>query len=467
MLVISALLPVTVARSTSAPEVLDVLVESDTGAGEPQVAVDPRHPLDVVVGENNLGVSVSHDGGRHWTHVSLPNQGDNATTIDAAGTYAYTSLDGEVMVSRDRGRTWTSAGNWVGDLAATTYGLAGSTKLAFRFLGCNAPAPLGPVDPLSGPGFHVIGCDRPWLTADATHPGLLRVAFTDHSDGSGGALVETAGCKTSTATNQVFSCGRQYVTTSKDGGRTWGAFVPVDSAAVPMDHTNGFSGIPLSRAGVLATAYLAGAFPGSACTTCVVFQTSNDDGRTWARHLVPATVDGPSLGAHALNPLDVSSSTAFEPYVAQDPSRAGRYAVMVYDRTQTGLLVQVTNDFGRTWSPAVRLGEKGGDKRWLPWIAYGPGGALGVMWKTSYAEGSFEVWGAVAPRGDTRFARPVRLSSKRSPGTVTQVAADDASFVTLDRTTLHAAWGDRREGTLGIHYARYSFASDPAVRALR
>ena len=468
LLVVAALLPVATARSASAPTVTDVLVQQDSGAGEPQVAVDPRHPLDVVVGENNLGVSVSHDGGRRWTHVDLPNQGDNTTTVDAAGTYAYTSLDGEVFTSKDRGRTWQAVGNWVGALAGAWWQVGGSTKLAFRFLGCNAPAPVGPVNPVGGPGFHVIGCDRPWLTADATRPGLLRLTFTDHSDGSGGALVETVGCKTSTATNQVFSCGRQYVTTSKDGGRTWSAFHPVDAATAPMDHTNGFSGIPVSRGGVLATAYLAGAFPRSTCTTCVVFQTSKDDGVTWTRHLVPATVDGPALGAHALNPLSVSSSTAFEPYLAQDPSRPGRYAVMVYDKAQTGLLVQVTTDFGRTWTAPVRLADKGSGKRWLPWLAYGTRGALGVVWRTELTEGgSYEVWGAVAPQGGTRFARPVRLSSKRSPGPVSQVAADDASFVALDGTTLHAAWGDRREGTLGIHYARYAFGSDPAVRALR
>jgi hypothetical protein len=467
MLAFTALLPLATARSAAAPKVRDVLVRADTGAGEPQVAVDPRHPQDVVVGENNLGVSVSHDGGQHWSQVALPNQGDNTTTIDAAGTYAYTSLDGVVLTSKDRGRTWTNVGNWVGSLAAAWYGVGGSSQLPFRFLGCNAPAPTGPVDPVSGPGFHVIGCDRPWLSADATRPGLLRVVFTDHSDGSGGAPVDTVGCKTSTATNQVFSCGRQYVTTSRDGGRSWSALHPVDSADAPMNHTNGFSGIPMSRAGVLATSYLAGAFPGSACTTCVVFQTSHDDGRTWTRHLVPASVDGPSLGAHALNPLAVSSSTAFEPYVAQDPSRPGRYAVMVYDHARRTLLVQVTTDFGRSWAGPARLAEQGGEQRWLPWIAYGPSGALGVMWRTAFSEGSYEVWAAVSPGGFTRFARPVRLSSKRSPGPVSQVAADDASFVTLDGTVLHAAWGDRREGTLGIHYARYAFASDPAVRALR
>lgn len=467
MLALLSLASVATARSAPAPSVRDVLVRADTGAGEPQVALDPRHPGDVVVGLNNLGVSVSHDAGLHWTHVDLPNQGDNALTIDAAGRYAYTSLDGEVMVSTDRGRTWSSAGNWVGDLAHAWYGVAGGTKLAFRFLGCNAPRPAGPVDPVAGPGFHVIGCDRPWLTADATRPGLLRLSFTDHSDGSGGRPLETVGCKTSTATNQVFSCGRQYVSTSRDGGATWGAFVPVDSPDVPMDHTNGFSGIPVSRAGVLATSYLAGAFPGQPCTTCVVLQTSTDDGRSWHRRLVPVAIDGASLGAHDLNPLAVSSSVAFQPYLAQDPGRPGRYAVMVYDRARTGLLVLVTTDAGRTWSQPVRLAGPAGAAPWLPWISYGPGGALGVIWKAAAADGSFEAWAAVSPSGGTRFARAVRLSDARSPGAVSQVAADDASFVVLDRTTLHAAWGDRREGALGVHYARYDFATDPAVRAAR
>ena len=85
--------------------------------------------------------------------------------------------------------------------------------------------------PVGGPGFHVIGCDRPWMTADATIPGRLYVSFVDHSDGSGGELVPNVQCKTSTATNQFFSCGRQYVTSSRDGGKTWKPFAPVDSAA--------------------------------------------------------------------------------------------------------------------------------------------------------------------------------------------------------------------------------------------
>ena len=460
-------LPLVTADATAPPLVFDTLVHGDTGVGEPQVAVDPRHPGDVVVGENNSGVSVSHDFGRTWQQVDLRNQGDNTTTVDAAGTYAYTSLDGDVQVSRDRGRTWTSAGNWVGALAGLWAGTVSNDfrGVPFRFLGCNAPLPVGPVDPLGGPGLHVIGCDRPWMTADATLPGHLYVSFVDHSDGSGGEPVPSAQCKTSTATNQFFSCGRQYVTSSRDGGLTWKPFTPVDGPDAPADYTNGFSGIPVGRGGLLATAYLAGKAPGSTCTTCLVFQTSRDFGTTWTKHVVPASVDGPALGAHVLNPLAISSSLAFQPYLAQDPSRPGRYAVMVFDKAQTHLLVYVTTDFGKTWSAPARLAEPGGKQRWLPWLAYGTGGALGAMWRTTYDDGSYAVFAAVAPKGGTDFLRPVQLSSKRSPGPVSAVAGDDNSTVTLDGQTLHAVWGDRRECSLGVHYARYAFAEDKPSRA--
>jgi hypothetical protein len=175
--------------------------------------------------------------------------------------------------------------------------------------------------------------------------------------------------------------------------------------------------------------------------------------------VVPAPAPGAAL-------VSTEQSTLFEPYTAADPSRPGRYAVMVLDPSQAHLLVYVTTDSGGSWRGPATLGEQGGEKRYLPWIAYGPTGALGVVWRTAYADGSYAAWAAVAPRGGTRFARPVRLSSARSPGPVSQLAGDDASDVALDARYLHAAWGDRRGGTLGVHYGRYRFVADPAVKAL-
>jgi hypothetical protein len=336
--------------------------------------------------------------------------------------------------------------------------------VAARELSCNAPQPAGPVSiqPEQGPGPHAIGCDRPWLSSDPS-TGTLYVSFTDHADNSGGASWRSwelgwLGCKATVLVNPVFACGRQYVASSHDSGRSWSAFVAFDSADFPAGATGGFSGGPVASAGVLATAYVAGGAPGGACDGCVIFETSRDDGVSWTRRRVPASVGAATV-------LTTDASTLFVPYAAADPSRPGRFAVMLFDAAQRLLLVFVTADAGATWLGPARLAEADGLKRYDPWIAYGPTGALGVLWRTAYQDGSYAAWAAVAPAGDARFARPVRLSSAPSPGPVNQLAADDASSVALDAQYLHAAWGDRRTGKLGIRYGRYHYAADPAVQA--
>ena len=251
----------------------------------------------------------------------------------------------------------------------------------------------------------MIGCDRPWLTADATIPGqLLRLLRRPLGRQRRRRCVPNLECKTSTATNQFFSCGRQYVTSSRDGGKTWKPFVPVDYATAPADYTNGFSGIPVARAGVLATAYLAGKAPGSSCTTCLVFQTSRDDGTTWTTHVVPGRDRRPVARRARPQPAGDQLLAGLRALPRPGPvaSRAATRSC-TSTRRRPQLLVQVTTDFGRTWTRPVRLAETGGVQRWLPWIAYGTGGALGVMWRTTYADGSYAIWAAVSPHGTHRL----------------------------------------------------------------
>lgn len=465
-LLLAALAPPPAAAAPTAPLTFDTVVHADTGLGEPQVRVNPRDPSNLVIGENDSGVSISHDRGASWRQVSLPNPGDNVVAARPDGSFAYSSLDGRLRVSADGGDSWTAVGNWVGAAATRTQPLSAYPlgSVAARELSCNAPQPAGPVAPRpeQGPGPHAIGCDRPWLSSDAS-TGTLYVSFTDHADNSGGASgrgweLGWLGCKATVLVSPVFACGRQYVASSHDGGRSWSPFVPFDSADYAAGSTGGFSGGPVASAGVLASAYVAGSAAGVACDGCAIFETSRDDGVSWMRHRVPASVAAATV-------LTTDASTLFAPYSAADPSRPGRFAVMLFDAAQRSLLVFVTTDAGATWQGPARLGEVPTLKRYDPWIAYGPTGALGVVWRTAYPDGSYAAWATVAPAGDVRFARPVRLSSAPSPGPVNQLAGDDASSVALDDRYLHAAWGDRRTGKLGIRYGRYDFAADPAVRA--
>ena len=130
--------------------VTDVLVHADTGVGRAAGRGRPPPPRrrDRRREQHRVCRSATTQG-RTWTLVDLPNQGDNTTTVDAAGTYAYTSLDGEVRGVEGPG-PHLDVGGQLGRVAGGDRGPApGSTVVPFRFLGCNAPLPLGPVDPIS------------------------------------------------------------------------------------------------------------------------------------------------------------------------------------------------------------------------------------------------------------------------------------------------------------------------------
>lgn len=462
-------------------------VEVGTPGGEPEIAVNPKDSDNIVVGDNVYGISYSRDGGATWKHVAIPNIGDNTLAVQPDGTFLYTTINGTVWSSHDGGATWADVGNWVGAVAETAYTLFPNLPYpanvgggdVIRQVACDTPdlGNAGFVDPdaqlpdaeQSGPGVSVLGCDRPWLVSDP-NTGRAYLAFSDHHDpsggtGGGGAPPEYASlaCRGSNgASSANVQCGREYVSASGDGGHTWSTFKPMDTAAYPWAVTNGWSGGPAAAFGTLAAAYIA---TGKDCSPCIVFETSTDDGDHWAQHAVaPITFTPASSYTTSLN---------FEPYLAADPTRRGHYALMVFDKTQTHLLVSITSDSGATWKTAT-LAESGpGAGRWVPWIAYGSGGALGAMWLTTANDGSYEAWAAVAPRGDAHFDAPVRLSSAKSPGPVAP-GGDDASDVTLTPTTLYAAWGDQRGGPAPAawfgsntnHVASYRFAG-PACASRR
>jgi hypothetical protein len=471
------------AGAGAAPSTADVAVFSP--GGEPEIAVNPRDARDLVMGENVYGVSYSRDGGATWKHVAVANIGDNALAVEPNGTFLFTSINGTVWASRDGGAAWSDVGNWVGAVAETAYKLdpfpypAGNgVGDVIRDVACNTPddggaGPLSTDVPPDGPGVQLIGCDRPWLAADP-NTGRVYVSFSDHEDASGGTggkgvpwELGTLACRANDTAVPAFECGRQYVSASGDGGRKWTIFRPMDTSDYPAAGTNGWSGGPTAAFGTLATSYVA---TGIGCAPCVVFETSTNDGTTWDQHVVAPvsfpTNQPPNCSVVACGDgSGVDTSLNFEPYTAADPSRPGRYAVMFFDGSQSHLLVYVTDDLGETWHSVALAEPGGGVKRWVPWIRYGPSGALGVMWITSYADGSFDTWADVAPKGGTDFEAPVRLSSARSAGPVAP-GGDDNSDVTLTRDTLYAAWGDQRGtaaqtgwfGSNGDRVGSYRFA---------
>src|SRR5690349_2362517 len=149
----------------------DVEVYSPRG-GEPEIAVNPRDPRNIVMGENVDGAAYSRDGGATWKQVSVPNIGDNALAVEPDGTFLFTAINGTIWSSHDGGATWKDVGNWVGAVADTAYALYPDLGYpvnvgggdVIREVSCDTPdaggaGPISTGPPPAGPGVQTIGCD--------------------------------------------------------------------------------------------------------------------------------------------------------------------------------------------------------------------------------------------------------------------------------------------------------------------
>jgi hypothetical protein len=294
------------------------------------------------------------------------------------------------------------------------------------------------MNPKGFPAFGVNPFDRPWMTVDQSN-GAVFVSTTAHP--------------------------QRYVVASRNKGRTWEKIEALDcDEMTPPDanHTVTCATYPESgdgniaaAHGVLAAVYTASAAPGSTCT-CAVFETSADAGAHWNRHVVAASVPAGS-GI----------------WVAADPSRKGRFAVLLLPANHVSggfgglpesknvpqnVEVMTTGDSGSTWSTPTTLGNESVEHITnRPWIAYGPTGVLAVLWRNAYAPydatsfltpGTQNVFAAVSRNNGSSYSAPVQLNSAPSPpADPTQLAEDDVSWVVVTPQYVYGAWGDWRATT--------------------
>lgn len=403
-------------------------------AGEPEIAIDPTNPDNVFfvnaacknctysdgpaqavhAPSGLVTYATSFDRGDTWSYerelpVLVPGQvydrsGDGiaaygpdgtlyAGAVVTAGGVAYAAI--AVIRSSDKGRTWS----------LPSYLLVEKQAIEIT-LGGMKPAP--------------IIWDRPWITVDQS-TGVLYVSTTSH-------------------------LGR-FVTASHDEGRHWTKVRLLESAEYPSWLGDGHID---SAHGVLAAVYTASRGPGAEnCGFCVVFETSTDDGATWARSLVPAAED------------------VSDPHLAADPSRPGRYAVMVTTGTDTALNVFITTDSGLTWSdPAVLAEGTPPPTINRPWIDFSPAGVLGVLWRARFSDRSQDVFTAIALAGGNAFSQPLKVNLARSPAPdPTQVAIDDVSHIQVHGESVYAGWGDWRSGDMAAWFGRIDFSEYGVIPA--
>jgi len=318
--------------------------------------------------------------------------------------------------SEDKGKTWSNP-VWVQPLEMKSPSLY--------------PANIHPNFGGAGP------VDRPNFFADASNG-------TIYLSGSGSAAIDPPGG------GEPVRGGHVFLRASHDSGKTWGLIYPTDT----LDHP-GRGGAYSAAFGHLVVAYSATSVPGPAGANCPcpVLGISQDDGKTFTHKLIPAL-------PQAEAPAPVAGRGAGPgrggQMVGADPTKEGRYAVATTVGKQ--VIVQVTEDGGNTWNPpvvAVDLPANAGFGQHA--MKYSPKGDLGIIWKQTYPDRSYDMWSSVSRDAGKTF-KTIRVSHAVSPTYNPErgnfMLGDDLSSVDLDGQYLHVVWGDNRSGFEGTWYGR-------------
>ncbi len=387
---------------------LDVTGLPDTREGQPVIAVNPRNPKNLVytatifpnrpalepVGE--CFVAFSQDRGETWQRSTWPlgdrpQCGEPIVTVDAKGVF-YISNN---QIGPDRWTTYTNHNvvsrsvdggrTWIGPVK-TPLMLGGVPKLR--------------VDSATGKVYAVAGAEWEYPSA---------------------------------------------VSVSDDSGESWSdpAVIPgpmpciVVSPDVPP--ACGYPGREFAvHDGILASASQDGT---------VSLHVTRDDGTTWRNLPVTDSAGTPvPAGTGALVPVPALGAAADAvPWVSADPTRKGRFAVMV--PRDSDLEVYVTDDAGRSWTGPAVIAAPNAQR---PWMDFGPGGQLGVMWRTT----TLDAFSVVSFDHGRTFGRTLQVNRTTEPAGYHGPPGDRWSTITLDRRYAYVAWSDGRNGELDGILAR-------------
>jgi len=406
---------------------------------KPPVTAGMTDKYHEVAGSTITWLAVSHDSGTTWKVGELPIISGKLTRCP--DSFAGVTKDGVFLAGCEPRE---SEGVFFGMSAVVVSTDHGDTW------GKMAPIVSSYQQPPFAPGLKPrIGGNSPW-----DRP------FLYFDDQTGAIYSMSSGGETNIDTGAPERFRTQsYFTVSHDQGRTFGTVYAVDSPDWPQQ---GRAGVAAGH-GALAAVYIASKVPAreNATCPCEVFGISRDEGRTFERHVMrritippggPGRGGGPGAGPGATN-------------LIADPTTVGRYSVM---RTVVAphphYEVSTSNDDGDTWSDFVAApstpGASGVTK---PWIGYSRDGVLGLMWRATYPDRTYDIWAAISRDGGKTFSQALRVSHAKSPGPDYYRNGgnfgDDIQDLSMDKENMHLVWGDNRAGFLGVWYGRVALSS--------
>jgi hypothetical protein len=192
-----------------------------------------------------------------------------------------------------------------------------------------------------------------------------------------------------------------------------------------------------------------------------VLGVSRDNGKTFVHHVLKNIALAPSTpaaaGAAGGRGGRGGGGNGGLTDIAIDPTTPGRMALLRSEGARYS--VSVSADNGQTWSPFAASGmapdSTGATK---PAFEYSRSGVLGLIWRATYADRTYDIWASISKDGGKTFSRSLRVSHAKSPAFDVYRNAglfgDDIQDLSMDRDNIHLVWGDSRSGFQGVWYGR-------------
>ncbi len=434
-----------------------VQVTHDIGAARghatPALAVHPDDPQTLVVAESDAYssrcmVHVSRNGGLSWSPATHP-----TTPPDWQGCgFAVTGVMADLAFDSDGTLYYAWSGVQQGTYQQRIY-LAKSTDVGLTW-DVSALPRIGP-----DPAKRVYGADAmPSLVVDRDDPNRIYVAWwSNNAIWTQPSLITNSESSVWCRLTDNRALARPWVSTSTDGGRTWGE--PVDMAP-GIQHCTTEPYLVQAKDGRLLAFFgesTRSLEEGKSPPAHLLFSESADHGKTFAVKPIyeqdgnPATPTSTSdwLGAPAPG-VDLETGNI---YVAWENMGEG---------TPTVLFMRST-DNGRTWSAPLKVNDGDGKRDWdfpetFPTMGVAPNGRIDVAWydyrndagwKEGERRATFQdVYYASSTDAGVSFSKNVRLNDRpidRRFGPKTGSINGPLGVASTDKITF-VAWDDTRNG---------------------
>jgi hypothetical protein len=383
-------------------------------------------------------LGVTHDGGVTWDISELPILSGKLTRCP--DSFADVLKDGTFIAGCEPRETLTSEPDFFGMSAlmvshdhAKTWGPVVQLISDYQL---NRFAPG--LRPVSG-GFpkgapNRVASNSPW-----DRP------FTFIDDSTGVIYGQAGGGQAYTDADGKERRPQSYLTSSTDGGKAFGTIYSWDSPEYPQSARG--SGMA-AAGGAVVVNYRSSSAPASENSKCPcpVWGVSRDRGKTFTYHVLKNLI---AAGRDIGGPL------------AGDQTKPGRFAMLLPQGAKYS--VAITEDFGQTWNPIVDVGTVPQATAFSkPAFDFSRDGVLGLMWRASYADGSYDIWAVISRDGGKTVSRPLRVSHAKSPARDPYrnggMFGDDIQDLSMDKDNMHLVWGDSRAGFQGAWYGRVKLA---------